>query len=105
MKVQTFVPKFHFLFTSVLAVTSTVLPRQSQCTDGSLQCCNAVESASSAAGMALLTLLGVDLEDPNLVIGLGCSPITGQGSWYDFLSSDILKVHSDSIDMLLYFVL
>ncbi|KAJ3554972.1 hypothetical protein NM688_g2826 [Phlebia brevispora] len=48
----------------------------SQCNTGPIQCCDQVESASSAAGSLLLELLGIVLSDLNVLLGLGCSPIT-----------------------------
>ena len=57
----------------------------SQCTTGTLQCCNSVQAASSAAASLLLGLLGVVLQDLTIPIGISCSPITvigaGDSSW------------------------
>ncbi|KAJ3536093.1 hypothetical protein NM688_g6881 [Phlebia brevispora] len=54
----------------------------SQCNTGSIQCCQQVESASSAAGSLLLGLLGIVLTDLDVLLGLDCSPISiiGVGS-------------------------
>ncbi|KAI8974198.1 hydrophobin, partial [Trametes punicea] len=46
------------------------------CSTGALQCCQSTESANSAAGAALLGLLGIVLQDVNVLLGLDCSPIT-----------------------------
>ncbi|GBE83670.1 fungal hydrophobin-domain-containing protein [Sparassis latifolia] len=59
----------------------------SQCNTGSIQCCQSVESANSAAGSALLGLLSIVLDDVNLLLGSDCSPLTvvgvGSGSSCD----------------------
>ncbi|EIN06924.1 fungal hydrophobin, partial [Punctularia strigosozonata HHB-11173 SS5] len=48
----------------------------SQCNTGSLQCCNSVESASSASASLLLGLLGIVLDAVDVLIGVTCSPIS-----------------------------
>ena len=40
---------------------------------------NASEQSDSAAGSALLSLLGVDLQGVTAQLGLGCSPISAVG--------------------------
>ncbi|KAH9849346.1 fungal hydrophobin-domain-containing protein [Lenzites betulinus] len=66
-------------------VTVTATPPAatgSTCSTGPIQCCNSVESSSSAAGSLLLGLLGVVLGDITGLIGLDCSPLSviGVGS-------------------------
>ncbi|CDO70107.1 hypothetical protein BN946_scf184806.g34 [Trametes cinnabarina] len=46
------------------------------CNTGAIQCCNSIESSDSAVGSALLSLLGVVVEDVGVALGLGCSPIS-----------------------------
>ncbi|KIK67773.1 hypothetical protein GYMLUDRAFT_237980 [Collybiopsis luxurians FD-317 M1] len=54
----------------------------SSCTTGPIQCCNSVQSASSSGVGLLLGLLGIVLQDLDVLVGLDCSPITviGVGS-------------------------
>ncbi|KAH9857643.1 fungal hydrophobin-domain-containing protein [Lenzites betulinus] len=54
----------------------------SNCNTGSIQCCNSLESTDSAAGSALLGVLGIVAQDVTGDIGLECSPIpvVGAGS-------------------------
>ncbi|KAI0691972.1 fungal hydrophobin [Cerioporus squamosus] len=54
----------------------------SSCSTGDLQCCDSTQTASSPAALATLALLGIVLQDLNVLVGLTCSPITviGVGS-------------------------
>ncbi|THU90097.1 fungal hydrophobin, partial [Dendrothele bispora CBS 962.96] len=52
--------------------TTQTIPA-SQCNTGSIQCCN---SASSPAATELCGLLGIVVQDPNLLVGLTCNPIS-----------------------------
>ncbi|KAI0738077.1 fungal hydrophobin [Daedaleopsis nitida] len=69
-----------FSRTAVFATLSfALLAAADNCNTGPVQCCNSVESAHSAAGSAILSLLGVVLQDVTAQIGLGCSPIQAVG--------------------------
>ncbi|KAF5386275.1 hypothetical protein D9757_008593 [Collybiopsis confluens] len=61
-------------------VVATPTPRDdelaSSCTTGSLQCCNSVFLASNPTVVGLLGLLGIEIQDLDLLVGLTCSPIT-----------------------------
>ncbi|KAI0823783.1 fungal hydrophobin [Trametes gibbosa] len=46
------------------------------CTTGAIQCCDSTETAGSAAGVALLGLLGIVLQDLTVLLGVNCSPIS-----------------------------
>ncbi|ESK86850.1 hydrophobin [Moniliophthora roreri MCA 2997] len=74
---------------TVLAV-ATCTPRRSrllltatqpasQCNTGPVQCCNSVQSASSAPAATLLGLLSIFLSDLNVLVGITCSPISVLG--------------------------
>ncbi|KAI0777706.1 fungal hydrophobin [Trametes elegans] len=62
----------------ILAAATPLAPRggDGSCSTGSIQCCNSVEKAGSAAGAALLGLLGIVVQDVNVLLGVNCSPIT-----------------------------
>ncbi|RDX47330.1 fungal hydrophobin [Lentinus brumalis] len=67
-----------------LAVVSTLslallAAAADSCSTGPVQCCNSVESSHSAAGSALLSVLGIDLQGVTAQLGLGCSPISAIG--------------------------
>ncbi|OBZ77189.1 Hydrophobin-B [Grifola frondosa] len=62
-------------FLALAAATSA----NSQCNTGPIQCCQSVQQANSAAGTALLSMLGVVLNDPTVLIGGQCSPISAVG--------------------------
>ncbi|KIJ46052.1 hypothetical protein M422DRAFT_165765, partial [Sphaerobolus stellatus SS14] len=56
----------------------------SQCNIGDAQCCNSISSASNASTAALLGLLSIVVQGVDVLVGLGCTPITvicaGQGA-------------------------
>ncbi|KAF9061197.1 fungal hydrophobin-domain-containing protein [Rhodocollybia butyracea] len=68
--------------TTTVTVTApgptTTIPA-SQCTTGPIQCCKSTEAANSVAGVALLALLGVVVNDVEALLGLGCSGINVAG--------------------------
>ncbi|KAI0648543.1 hydrophobin-251 [Trametes meyenii] len=79
------------VFSRIVALTVAILPlfavatpltSRSSCSTGPIQCCDSTEKAGSAAGSAILGLLGIVVQDPNVLVGLTCSPITviGVGS-------------------------
>ncbi|KAI0701320.1 hydrophobin [Cytidiella melzeri] len=78
------------MFTRLAIFTALVLPTlaaatpvaRASCDTGSIQCCQSTESASSASGTALLKSIGVVVTDPDVLLGLTCSPISviGVGS-------------------------
>lgn len=94
------------MFSRTLALTISALPllavatpleARQDCDTGALQCCDSTETvcnsclfslystdliwtratqAGSAAGATLLSLLGIVVQDLNVLIGVTCSPIT-----------------------------
>ncbi|KAJ4466324.1 hydrophobin 2 [Lentinula aciculospora] len=71
--------QFKLAFVSAALATlavATPATRQTGCTTGTLQCCGTVESASSPGATELLGLLGIVLQDLDVLVGLTCSPIT-----------------------------
>ncbi|KAF5386276.1 hypothetical protein D9757_008592 [Collybiopsis confluens] len=69
---------------ATLVIATPTQPRDdelaSACTTGSLQCCDSVVSADSAAASVLLGLLSIVVQDLNVDVGLTCSPITAASS-------------------------
>ncbi|KIP11930.1 hydrophobin, mutated [Phlebiopsis gigantea 11061_1 CR5-6] len=61
------------------AATPAMVARNDQPTSPTTACCDSTESANSAVGAALLGLLGIDLSDLNVLLGLTCSPISVVG--------------------------
>ncbi|KAL0563066.1 hypothetical protein V5O48_019011, partial [Marasmius crinis-equi] len=72
--------KFSNLFAvstlATLAVATPLQARQGDCNTGPIQCCNSVTKASDPVTSVLLGLLGIVLQDVNVLVGLTCSPIT-----------------------------
>ncbi|OJT07051.1 Fruiting body protein SC3 [Trametes pubescens] len=68
----------------------------SQCSTGSVQCCNSVQSSSSPAASALLGLLGIVLEGIVADVGLGCSPISVIGVGGSSCSSNVVCCQDNS---------
>ncbi|KAI0333057.1 hydrophobin 2 [Cubamyces sp. BRFM 1775] len=61
------------------AATPTALEARQTCSTGSLQCCQQTTTAGSAAASAILSLLGIVVQDVNALVGLTCSPINVVG--------------------------
>ncbi|KIK52940.1 hypothetical protein GYMLUDRAFT_49618 [Collybiopsis luxurians FD-317 M1] len=77
--------QFKLAFVSAALATlavATPAPRNepaSSCTTGPIQCCESVVPASDAAATKILGLLGIVLQDLNVVVGLTCSAVTVVG--------------------------
>ncbi|THU96841.1 fungal hydrophobin [Dendrothele bispora CBS 962.96] len=61
---------------TMTAPGTTVTAPSGQCSVGDLQCCNSVVMANSESGSLLLGLLGIVLQDLNVLLGVNCSPIS-----------------------------
>lgn len=59
-----------------LAAAIPTSPSPGECSTGSIQCCNSVESASSPSAAEILGSLGIVVQDVNALVGLTCSPVT-----------------------------
>ena len=62
-----------------------------QCNTGQIQCCQQVAPASDLNPAALNGLLGVVIQDVNVIVGLECTSVNVIGiesgnTWYAFLS-------------------
>ncbi|KAH9857427.1 fungal hydrophobin-domain-containing protein [Lenzites betulinus] len=67
------------LATSPLLAAATPLEARQSCSTGAIQCCEQTTSANSASGAAILGLLGIVVQDANVLLGLNCSPISVVG--------------------------
>ncbi|KAJ7720234.1 hypothetical protein B0H14DRAFT_3900764 [Mycena olivaceomarginata] len=66
--------------TSSPAASSSAVPPTSSGAPTSPQCCNSVLSSTDNAVSAIAGLLGLDLTGLDVLVGLGCSPITVIGN-------------------------
>ncbi|KAI0643532.1 fungal hydrophobin [Trametes meyenii] len=78
--------KLAVAFTAATALSTMVVASPTpggagagSCSTGSLQCCNQVQSANSLGVSTLLGLLGVVLQDLDILVGVSCSPINVVG--------------------------
>jgi hypothetical protein len=90
---------------SIKALSLLVLPllavatptSAADCSTGPIECCDSVTKASDPSATAVLGLLGIVLDDLDVLVGLTCSPITvigvGGGTWWVILLSDIVDVY------------
>ncbi|KAH8092553.1 fungal hydrophobin [Cristinia sonorae] len=68
--------------TSLTAATPQLVSRAlpaSQCNTQPVQCCDSTFTEGSAAGAALLSSLGIPVQDVNALLGQGCSPLSVVG--------------------------
>ncbi|KAL5523252.1 SC3_2 [Sanghuangporus sanghuang] len=65
--------------TVTVTATATATEPASQCNTGPIQCCDSVQSADSFTISTLLGLLGIVLEDLDVLVGLTCDPISVVG--------------------------
>ncbi|KAK7030937.1 sc3 hydrophobin [Paramarasmius palmivorus] len=52
----------------------------SSCSTGPIECCNTVTNASDPSATKILGLLGIVLQDLNVLVGLTCTPVTVIGA-------------------------
>ncbi|KAI0355203.1 hydrophobin 1 [Trametes cingulata] len=62
-----------------LLAAATPLEARQSCDTSTPQCCATTTKASSETGEKLLGLLGVVVQDVNVLLGLDCTPITVVG--------------------------
>ena len=63
--------------TTTVTVTQTATPTTvSQCNTGPIQCCQSTQTAGSPAAASILGLLGVVVQDLDIIVGITCSPLT-----------------------------
>ncbi|KAF5354399.1 hypothetical protein D9758_010749 [Tetrapyrgos nigripes] len=72
---------------TVTAPPTTVTEPASQCNTGPIQCCNSVQKAGSDAVSSVLGLLGVIIDDLDVLVGLTCDPISVIGVGGDSCSA------------------
>ncbi|KAK1222960.1 hypothetical protein PQX77_014160 [Marasmius sp. AFHP31] len=89
---------------ATLAAATTVVKRNGgggggdeggSCTSG-VQCCESATKASDPSAAAVLGLLGIVLEDLNVLVGLNCSPITVIGGGNGACSSTTVYCEDNS---------
>ena len=74
--------QFKLLTTLALAAAAIAVPTGGgstpapSCSTGPIQCCNSVTKASDPSATKILGLLGIVLQDLNVLVGLTCSPVT-----------------------------
>jgi hypothetical protein len=65
------------LATAAIAAPTDPTPAPApSCETGPIQCCNTTTKASDPSASAILGLLGIVLQDLNVIVGLTCSPIS-----------------------------
>ncbi|TDL20473.1 fungal hydrophobin [Rickenella mellea] len=57
-------------------VASVPAPHGGECNSGPVQCCNSLSTAGDPAFADQLGLLGINIQDPNVPIGVTCTPVT-----------------------------
>jgi hypothetical protein len=89
--------KLSIAIVSSLAILAAATPvptdggSTNQCTSGTQQCCNGLTKADDPATSKLLGLLGIVIQDVNVLVGVTCSPISivgvNSGSWCVYVTS------------------
>ncbi|OSD02156.1 fungal hydrophobin [Trametes coccinea BRFM310] len=70
------------MFARLAAIAALALPAlvvAQSCNTGAIQCCNSLQSATDPDLFGMLAVLGVVVEDLDVLVGLGCTPITVVG--------------------------
>ncbi len=65
-----------FSLVASLGLLAVATAQDPQCTSGSLECCNSVESSTNPIVETILGLLGIVLGPISVPVGLTCSPVT-----------------------------
>ena len=64
------------IFLASVAVLAVATPTGTSGSTGDVECCNTVGKASDPAIAKELGILGVVVQDADVIVGLDCSPIT-----------------------------
>ncbi|KAF5367696.1 hypothetical protein D9758_009873 [Tetrapyrgos nigripes] len=73
--------QFKFLTVAALASLAAATPLEvrqgfGQCNTGPILCCQSVQPANTPPIPSLLGLLGIVIQDPTVLVGINCSPIS-----------------------------
>ncbi|KAI3608928.1 hydrophobin [Moniliophthora roreri] len=87
--------QFKLFSLAALATLAAATPTpRAECNTGPIECCNTVTNADDPAAASVLGLLGIIIQDLNVVVGLTCSPVTvigaGGSGWLVFTVPDII---------------
>ncbi|ESK84643.1 hydrophobin [Moniliophthora roreri MCA 2997] len=73
--------QFKLFSLAALATLAAATPTpRAECNTGPIECCNTVTNADDPAAASVLGLLGIIIQDLNVVVGLTCSPVTVIGA-------------------------
>ncbi|THU84055.1 fungal hydrophobin [Dendrothele bispora CBS 962.96] len=82
------------VFTAALATLAVAVRTRrdeigaSQCTTGPVQCCESIQKATNPGIVKILDSLGIVVEDPDILIGVTCTPISIVGAGGDSCSTN-----------------
>ncbi|KIY44716.1 fungal hydrophobin [Fistulina hepatica ATCC 64428] len=80
--------------------TATSIPA-SDCSVSNTQCCDTVTTTSDPAASLLLGLLGIVVDLVDVIVGLGCSPISVLSGGDDGCSGEVVCCENDNFSGLI----
>ncbi|KAL1742957.1 Sc3 protein [Schizophyllum fasciatum] len=86
---------------TVTAPPTTTTITGNSCSSGPVQCCNQVTSANNQSASLLLGLLGIVLQDLNVLIGISCTPISVLGGGDNECTSQTVCCENNSFNGLI----